>query len=382
MQLRDKSIHNFLKGYMSASIIDSIMDVPTAFEDNEKMVVTGSAITYYLWHKGLSERYLYKPPSDLDLVLSTPKENERSIGNITKFRHTMQDACKQAVKNTGFQLVAESPSRYDTSLSVKKVFTPDEVTNILLNTRISEVLKEHKIDDFQIDEDFTVNLSMDMMVLDNTVLDTYVFPNHANAEGSMLRHQALSGSLAFKIARSILEGGFDEHQRRPGDIVDIYNIVNAHGYEHDPALLRVMTVVALARQLSGDFSADDYTSEVLDRNAEELQDALKAYYGTRLSLSSTQMVVDVWEKIVHDIFPTQADDEPILTNEEDEFIMNFLMPMSGNPRDNIVPELLQGTKKLQNVFNRHDELAYNIRNSTFFQQRVSCRQISPSEVEV
>ncbi|MGH1402663.1 MAG: hypothetical protein ACRBDL_00310 [Alphaproteobacteria bacterium] len=382
MRLRDQSVHNFLKGYMSASILDSLMEAPTPFEDDEKMVVTGSAITYYLWHKGLSEKYLYKPPSDLDVVLSTPKENERSISNITKFRHMMQDASKDAIENAGFELSASIAGRYDNSLNIKRTFTPDEIKDILFNTRIAEVLKDNQIDNVQIDKEFTTSISMDTMVLDNTVLNTETFPTHPNAEDGMLRYQALSASLAFKVARSTLGRGFEQSQRRPGDVVDIYNIVNAHGYEHDPALLRVMAVVALAQQLPSAFDQREYTGHLLHRNAEELQDALRQHYGTRFSLSNTQMVIDVWEDIVHDVFPAWEDDDPILTQEEDEFIMNFLMPMSGDPKENIIPELLQGTTPLKEVFNQHDELAHKIKNSTFFQQRVTYRQTASMEIEV
>ncbi len=382
MRLRDKSVENFLKGYMSASILDSLMDMQAPFENDEKMVVTGSAITYYLWHKNLSDRYIYKPPSDLDIVLSTPQENEKSISNITKYRNMMQDASRQAVENTGFELAASVAGRYDNSLNIKRTFAPDEIKEILTNTRIAEVLKEHEVDDFQIDKEFTIPISIDTMVLDNTVLNTQTFDCHPNAEESVLRHQALSASLAFKIARSTLGRGFVQNERRPGDVVDIYNIVNAHGYDHDPALLRVMAVVALAQQLPSAFDQQEYTGHLLHRNADELQEALHKHYGTRFSKSNTQMVVDVWEGIVHDVFPAWEDDEPILTKEEDEFIMNFLMPMSGDPRENILPELLQGTKQLREVFNEHDELAQKIRNSTFFQQRVTYRQTASMEIEV
>lgn len=382
MRLKSKSIHNFLKGHMSANILDSFMDRPTPFENGEKMVATGSAITYHLWHKGLSDNYLYKPPSDIDMVLSTPDENERSISNIAKFRKIMQEATYDAVSHAGFEIAASVGGRYDNSHSVKRTFEPDEIEHILLNSRISEVLALHEIDNIDINEPATVTIPIDTMVLDNTVLDTQVFETHPNAEDSALRYQSLSASLAFKIARSTLGRGFEQNERRPGDIIDIYNLVHAHGYDHDPQLLRVMAVVALAQQLPSAFDSKDYTGELLHRSVDDMQDALQTRYGTRFSRGNTETAVKLWEDIVHDVFPVTDESAPLLTNEEDEFIMNFLMPFSGDPRESIVPELLQGNESLRNVFNKHDELAERIKNSTFFQQRITYRQMATTEIEI
>jgi len=89
MRLKEQSLKNLLKGHMSAAILDSFMTVDNPFENGEKIVSTGSVIPYYLWHKGKSEAYLYKPPSDMDMVLSSPLHNERKVSNIYKFRKTM-----------------------------------------------------------------------------------------------------------------------------------------------------------------------------------------------------------------------------------------------------------------------------------------------------
>ncbi|MGH1456683.1 MAG: hypothetical protein ACRBDI_07870 [Alphaproteobacteria bacterium] len=382
MRLKEQSIKNFLKGHMSAAIIDSLMDISNPFSNGEKMVFTGSAIPYYLWHKGKSENYIYKPPSDLDMVLSTPLGNERTISNIQKFRNIMSDLTAEAANHAGLNVSFANENRYDNTLMIKGEYSPAQVQEALFGSRIKEILDQYGIDKVDIKSPITVTTTMDTMVLDNTILNIEKFDCHPNAEESALRYQSLSTSLAFKIARCTLRRGFEQAERRPGDVVDAYNIVNAHGYQHEPALLRIMTVIALALQVPTSFDPNEYTGGLLHRDPAELHEALIGHYKTSFSKASTDKIIKTWEDIVNDVFLQHSLDAPILTEQEDEFITKFLMPDSGNPKNCIMPELLQGTKELKDVFNKHDELAEKIKNSTFLQQRISYRQISPSEIAI
>ncbi len=382
MRLKPQSIQNFLKGHMSAAILDSFMEIENPFKHGEKIVSTGSVIPYYLWHKGKSDNYLYKPPSDLDMVLSTPLGNKRKASNITKFRKSMFDASSHAIEHAGFKITHANENRYDNTLMICAEYSPDQVQDALFNSRIKEILEQHDINRVDITTPINVSTSIDTMVLDNTVLNIEKFDCHPNADDSVLRHQSLSTSLAFKIARCTLRRGFEQAERRPGDVVDAHNIFNASSYEHEPDLLRIMTVVALALQVPTSFDPDQYTGDLLHRAPDELFEALQQHYKTPFSRASTDKIIKTWEGIVNDVFPLHSDGEPILTAQEDEFIMNFLMPESGHPKESIIPELLQGTTELKSVFNKHDELASKIKNSTFFQQRVSYRQISQSEIEI
>ncbi len=382
MRLKEQSLKNLLKGHMSAAILDSFMSIDNPFENGEKIVSTGSVIPYYLWQKGKSEEYLYKPPSDMDMVLSSPLHNERKVSNIYKFRKTMFDTTSHAVQQAGFQITHSCENRYDNVMMVQGEYSPDQIQEALFNTRIKEVLQGYGIDKIDVTSPIHVQTTIDTMVLDNTVLNVNTFDTHPNADESVLRHQSLSTSLAFKIARCTLRRGFEQTERRPGDVIDAHNIVHAAGYEHEPDLLRIMTVIALALQVPTSFDSHEYTGDLLHRAPDELHDALKHHYNTPFSKAGVHKVVDTWEEIVNDVFPNHLPDTPILSAKEDEFITNFLIPDSGHPKHSIVPELLQGSAELKNAFNKHDELASKIKNSTFFQQRISYRQISPTEIEI
>lgn len=382
MRLKQDRIVNMLKGHMSASIIDSLMVQENPFDQDEKLVSTGSVIPYYLWHKGLSEEYIYKPPSDLDFVLSSPIEKERTVANITKYRQQMYDIIEGAVEHSGFTVHASNGNRYDNTLSIVGTYTPDQVQEALFESRLKDVLSEYGIEHLNIKDDITVKTNIDTMVLDNTVLEPNIFASHPNAQDSCLRHQALSTSIAFKIARCTLRRGFEQINTRPGDVIDAHNILNAYGYEHDPDLIHVMCVVALALQVPEQFDASHYVGRLLHRDPEELHTALEQHYRTRFSKSSTLKAIASWEQLVNDVFPNHRYDAPMLDDNEERFIMNFLMPYSGAPKESIVPELLQSQDALKCAFNKNNELGPRIKNSSFFQQRVSYHQISPLEIEV
>lgn len=383
MRIKENSIRNFLKGHMAASLIDTHMDMPNPFQNDEHLVVTGSSIPYYLWHSGQSDDYLYKPPSDIDLVLATPPGQHRSHTNIPIYQQQIESIAKKAAKMAGYSLLSSnSTGRYDRSITVERHFEPDEIQHVINNTRIQEVLDKNDISDLKITRPRTIQISMDMMVLDNTILPTQAFETHPNAQQSLLRHQSPAASLAFKMARSTLQEENTNLYARPGDFIDMYNIFNAHGYEHDPKLLRVMAVIALAQQVSPSFEPACFTGESLKKNQNDFKESMQSFYGFNFSDYETQKILDFWHSLSEEVFPHESSDAPLLSEEEDEFIINFLMPYSGDPKESIRPELLAQNNSLRDVFNKHDTLIERVKNSSFFQQRITFQQDAPYEVEI
>ncbi len=221
MRLKKNIIENFLKGHITSSILDSMMDVASPFDKDTHLVLTGSAITYHLWHKGVSRDYYYKPPSDIDFVLSRRGNQERSVSNTIKFNDDISDFCVSATKRAGIDIVNVAPQNYETQINVSKTFSPDEIHHIVYESRMKEIIEMYGIEDFHITSPVSVSTMIDTMVLDNTVMTPRVFEDcHPNAEASAIRHQALPSSLAFKMARSMLDK-FSQQSERPGDVLDI-----------------------------------------------------------------------------------------------------------------------------------------------------------------
>lgn len=381
MRLKDGAIKNFLKGHMAASIMDGFMDIPNPFENGEHMVITGSASTYYLWHKGLSENYIYKPPSDLDIILSVPANNKKSHSNVPVYQALMKTAAIDTIRLAHFKDTVAISDRYDTKINASKTFSPDEIQEIIHGSRIKEILDLYELKDVHIDEPVTASIVVDMMSLDNTIMGTKTFYNHPNAEESMLRRETLSASLAFKIARTTLKEA-DAGFQRPGDLVDAFNIMQASGFEYNPTLLRIMTVIALARQVPTGYDFKARGFDRLDQNASEFKNALRHHYNFFTSSQTTQRILDAWDNIANETFPEARKSDQFLTPSEESFLMNFLMPYSGDPRHSIDTELLKDTPEKRKVFEDRPEMDKNIKNSSFLQQRVTFRQISPQEIEI
>lgn len=382
MRLKNGIVKNLLKGHMSAKLLDSFAEVENPFTNGEKMIVTGSSVPYYFWQKGLSQNYLYKPPSDVDFVLSVPDENERKISHISQFRDQMYTASREAIDIAGFEPAHSNKDRYENIMSVRAAYTPEQAQEAIFGTRIKEVLDIYGITELEITAPVEVSTNMDTMVLDNTVLEAKQFTTDTLSHTSLIGHQSLTSSLGFKIARNTLRRAFDQNQTRPGDIIDAHNIFHCHGYEHDPDLLHVMTVVALAHQAPTSFEGPEYTGDLLHRNIDELHESLTRHYGTHFSKQTTATAIDTWNILVNDSFPSHKAGVPILTNSEEDFIFNFLSPYSGDPQESIQPDLLQYNDALRSVFNQNSDLANKIKSCSFFQQRISYRQISSCEIAI
>lgn len=357
------------------------MEIDNPFEKGEHMVVTGSAATYYNWHSGVSETYTYKPPTDLDLILSVPLDIPRSRANISRYQQMMVGAAHAAARHAGFQSAVTMPDRYDTRMMVSKTFEPEEILEALSQERIGGVLKQHGITNLQIDKPFEAKLVVDMMSLDNTIVRTRTFGSHPNAEASLLRREDPGASLAFKMARSFM-GDHARDYPKPGDLIDMFNTLHTDGFTNDPRLIRVMTVVAMARQIDGGFDFKTRGIEKISGGAEYFRRAVQNEYGSPLSPELAQTILDSWRDVAFVTFPELKDGVPIFKPNEQAFVMNFAWPYSDDPSNSIVPELLQETPEGAAVFSEHPEMASNLKHSTFLQQRISARQIAPQDIEI
>lgn len=382
MRLKDQSLKLFLRGHLAAETIKGFMDIPNPFEHGEHMVVTGSAATYYNWHNELAQTYAYKPPTDLDLTLSIPPDRKRHTGHVANYRDMMVAATHDAAKQAGFQSHISVPDRYDVRMLVSRTFEPEEVQAVLRHKQIASVLSRQGIRDVQVDQPFKSSLVIDLLALDPSILKTRTFGGHPNAEASLLRREDPSASLAFKIARSFLGAYGEKDTPKPGDLIDMFNTLHTDGYVHDPRLLRVMAVVATARQIDGRFDFKTSGHEKIYNDTEHFRRAVEAEYGGKLPVETAEEILQAWRSVAFDTFPEIEQDSPLFKPHEQAFVMNFAMPYSGDPRNSIVPELLQDTPEGAAVFAEHPEMRDNIKNSTFLQQRVTFRQISPQEIEI
>ncbi len=141
-------------------------------------------------------------------------------------------------------------------------------------------------------------------------------------------------------------------------------------------------MLSIANQVSSNFDYRELTARLLKKDTDTVMQLLKSHYRSNFSQTVISKHVHLWNDIAHDIFPNCTDGDLILTPEEDEFITNFLVPWSGNPKESIAPELLAESPALKGVFERHTTLADKIKDSTFSQQRISYHQISPSGIEI
>lgn len=382
MRLKDSSLKLFLRGHLAAEMIDSFMDIPNPFERGEHMVVTGSAATYYNWHNGLAETYAYKPPTDLDLILSIPQNKKRSQGRVSTYRDMMIGATQAAAQKAGFLSAVTLPDKYDVRMMVKKTFEPEEIHAVLGQERIASVLEQQGIAGVEIERPLESHLVVDLLTLDPSMLKTRTFGGHPNSESSLLRREDPSASLAFKMARSFLGKGGQQDYPKPGDLIDMFNTLHTDGYVHDPRLLRVMAVVATALQVDGQFDFRTRGIEKIAGGVECFQRAVKNEYGGSLDARTAEDILQAWRKVSYETFPELQREEPFLRPDETAFVMNFALPASGDPRCSIVPDLLKKSPEGAAVFAEHPEMSDNIRNSTFMQQRVSFMQISPQEIEI
>lgn len=382
MRLKDGVIKNFLKGHMAASIMDGFMDIPNPFKKGEHMVITGSASTYYLWHKGLSKDYIYKPPSDLDIILSVPPENEKSTDNISYYQTMMRKAAIDAIHTAQFDHTITMSDRYDTKINAKKTFTPDEIREIIHGSRIKEILDQYQMKDVPIDKPVSASIVVDMMSLNNTIMENKVFYNHPKGEESLLRRETLSASLAFKIARTALKET-DAGLQRPGDLVDMFNTMHAAGFEYNPALLRIMAVIWVASQVpSVGFDFRGHGFDKIRQGVPKFRDDLREHYNFCTSAEATKRVLEAWDSIAYEIFPEARKSDKFLTPSEENFVLNFLMPLSGSPRESIDTGLLKDTPEKRAAFEKHPEMEENIKSNSFLHQRVTFRQIAPREIEI
>ncbi len=370
-----------MRGHLAAEMVDSFMEIDNPFEKGEHMVVTGSAATYYNWHSGASEVYSYKPPTDLDLILSVPLDVPRNRENISLYQRMMVGTTHAAARHAGFQSAVTMPDRYDTRMMVSKTFTPEEIREALEQERIAGILKQHGMTNPQIDKPFEAKLVVDMMSLDNTIVKTRTFSSHPNAEASLLRREDPSASLAFKMARSFL-GDHARDYPKPGDLIDMFNTLHTDGFTNDPALLRVMTVVAMARQIEGGFDFKTRGIEKISGGVECFRRAVEDEYGSTISPELAQNILESWRDVAFVTFPELKDGAPIFRPNEKAFVMNFAWPYSDDPSTSIVPELLQETPEGAAVFAEHPEMAENLRHSTFLHQRITSRQIAPQDIEI
>lgn len=382
MRLKDNSLKLFLRGHLAAEMINGYMDIPNPFENGEHMVVTGSAATYYNWHSGLAQTYAYKPPTDLDLVLAIPPEHKPQPGRVSTYRDMMVAVTHDAAKQAGFQSAVTMPDRYDVRMMVSKTFEPEEIEAVLAQDRIAGVLRRQGLNDIKVDQPMKSCLVIDLLALDPSIVKTRTFGGHPSAEASLLRREDPSASLAFKMARSFLGTCGQNDYPKPGDLIDMFNTLHTDGYVSDPQLLRIMTVVATARQIDGQY---DFRAHGIDKilgGTERFQRAVEAEYGGRLPFETAEEILQAWRGVAFGTFPELRLGSALFQPHEQAFVMNFAMPYSGDPRNSIIPELLQETPEGAAVFAEHPEMQANIKNSSFLQQRVSFRQISPQEIDI
>lgn len=384
MRLKDHALKKFLRGHIAAEMMKSYMDIPNPFSNGENMVVTGSSTTYYNWHFGLSDVYAYKPPTDLDLVLSVPPERERSTDNIRPYRNMMLDATSAAAENSGFESTVTMRDQYDARILVTKTFEPEEVKAILGQQRIAGVLLQmgvNDLNDLKVDSPIASQIPVDLLALNPGVLKTRTFGAHPNAETGLLRREDPSASMAFKMARSFLGKHRESDYPKPGDLIDMFNTLHTDGYVHDPKLLRVIAVVSTALQVDGQF---DFKTRGLNRisgGTDPFREAVREAYGSRIDKKAAESILQTWQRVAREAFPEIAQGkEDIFKPQEVDFIMNFSVPQSGEPSNSIAPELLEQTPEGQEAFRAHPEMKDNIKNSTFMQQRVTFMQISPQEI--
>ena len=382
--INEKALERIMKSDMSAKLIDGLRDAPNLFEEGEHIVLTGSATSHYMWYKGLQDNYIYKPPSDIDLVLATPADKERSLDNVYKYRDAMVQCIDHAITQIGeqprFGLIAE----YDGKKYVNKAYNQEEIRAVLEQPLIQGLLTQSGIDtdNITLPESVSVRTEIDFLILDNSMVNAVGFSNTDNQESdALLRRESPTASVAFKIARAML-ADYDSVYQRPADTVDVYNAMLSPGYDNDPALLRIMTIASLARLVPAHFdfeyapllSQDDESATTLQRN-------LRAVYNTHFNRDHALSVLNSWNETTLDIFPDRDEKgAPKLSQEEEDFIFNFLLPQSGNPALNINTELLKSDEDALEAFRSYPELESLLKSSSFSLQRIAFKQIAPDSI--
>ncbi len=383
-KIQEKALQRIMKSDMSARLIDGLRDAPNPFEQDEHIVLTGSATSHYMWYRGMQDTYIYKPPSDIDLTLATPPGKERNLDNVPKYMRIMKDTVNHAIEQGGLTIGAELISEYDGKIYAKKTYSADEMRTVLEQDRITDMLAKSGVfvDAIDLPDSVTVRTEIDLLILDNSIINTVGFDDSPD-KNSILRREAPSACVAFKMARAMLAHKDPLLFDKPGDYVDVYNTVNSPGYDHDPELLRIMTVIALARQAPTTFSFDYSDLSESGNDPVHLQKSLRAKYNTHFDNNKTQSVLEAWRGVAKDIFPDiEENGAQPLTEREEDFVMNFLNPLSGDPSVNIDIDLLRQSDAAKSVFETYPEMEALVKGSTFSHHRIAFQQISPEVIPV